>query len=69
MFLEEDEYYDLVSTIDCHQDDVAQFIDQCVTLEELVSELKSYFKLNDEYYKKREYWRNVVKKSVEETNV
>lgn len=69
MYIEENEFHDLVGTLDCHQDDVAQFIDVCGTLEELVSELKSYFKLNDEYYKEREYWRNVVKKSAEETNV
>lgn len=39
---------------------MAMFIDTCEDYDDLVNELKSYFELDDKYYKEREYWKNVV---------
>lgn len=60
MYISEDELIDLQSVQGIHQDDVAMFIDNSETLEELVSELKEYFKLDKEYYTEREEYRNIV---------
>lgn len=60
MYISEDELIDLQSVQGIHQDDVAMFIDNSETLEELVSELKEYFKLDKEYYAEREEYRNIV---------
>lgn len=60
MYIEEDELNELKSIKSIHQDDVAMFIDTCEDYDDLVNELKSYFELDDKYYKEREYWKNVV---------
>ena len=60
MYISEDELIDLQSIEGIHQDDVAMFIDNAETLEELVSELKDYFKLDEKYYTEREEYRKIV---------
>ncbi|MEG0123169.1 hypothetical protein [Enterococcus sp.] len=60
MYIEEDELNELKSIKSIHQDDVAMFIDTCEDYDDLVNELKSYFELDDKYYKERAHWKNVV---------
>lgn len=60
MYIEEDELNDLKSLEGIHQDDVAMFLDTCESYEDLVSELKDYFKLDEKFYKEREEYRSIV---------
>lgn len=56
----EDEYIDLTSTEGIHQDDVAMLIDNNDTLEELVSDLKEYFKYDAKYCEDRKVFKTAV---------
>ena len=60
MYISEDELIDLQAVEGLHQDDVAMLIDNSESLEELVNELKEYFKLDAKYYADREEYRNIV---------
>ena len=61
----EDELMELQITIDCHKNDVAGFIDNCDTLEELIEELKEYFELNEAYYEERKTYKDMVQKVID----
>lgn len=54
---------ELQITIDCHKNDVADFISNSKTLEELVEELKEYFELDETYYTERKMYKEMVKKA------
>ena len=54
---------ELQITLDCHKNDVADFINDSETLEELVEELKEYFELDEKYYAEREMYKEMVKKA------
>ncbi|EOH93424.1 hypothetical protein UAW_02673 [Enterococcus haemoperoxidus ATCC BAA-382] len=60
MEITEDEYIGLTSTEGIHQDDVAMLIDNNDTLEELVSDLKEYFKSDAKYYEDRKVFKTAV---------
>lgn len=69
MYIEEDELNDLRSVRGIHQDDVAMLIDTCEDYDELVSELKKYFELDEKYYEERKFWENAVKNFMNKENV
>ncbi|MGM0175722.1 hypothetical protein [Enterococcus sp. DIV0800] len=66
MEISEDKLFELEATEGLHQDDVAMFIDQNDTLEGLVSDLKEYFKLTEDYYKERAEYVEIVKRAMED---
>lgn len=68
MHLSEDEYYDLTSYPKMAKDDVAMFIERSDSLEELVSELKEYFNLDEEYYKKQNELKIIAENHLIEYN-
>lgn len=59
--MNEDELIELKLMEGIHRDDVAMFIDECETLEELVSELKVYFELDEKYYEERQKIKDMLK--------
>jgi len=60
MEISEDKLIELEMTNGIHQDDVALFIEANDTLEGLVSDLKDYFKLDEEYYAERAKFKILV---------
>lgn len=65
MNISENELNDLEAVEGIYQDDVAMFIDQNETLEDLVSDLKDYFKLDDAYYAERAAFKAMVEKTTD----
>jgi hypothetical protein len=63
--MNEDELIELRMTEGIHRDDVAMFIDECESLEDLVSELKGYFELDEKYYEERQKIKDMLKQLVD----
>ncbi|WP_122645710.1 hypothetical protein [Enterococcus mediterraneensis] len=65
MYIEEDELNELRAIEGIHRDDVAMIIDTSEDYDDLVNELRSYFKIDEKYYKEKAFWESVVKRAMD----